>query len=144
MIRIAVLPDLRLDTANAVEHFKRAFDGVRLVTCDSLRVMLGGLDENSSQVRSVISVLSVASDATNAAVVLLHHAGKPAPEGDRARKDLPRGSSGIVDELQSLFVLTKKKGDDVTYVSHEKDRELGAPVADFGLRIVDVPRTTAT
>ncbi len=138
MVRVSVLPDLRLTTEGALEHFRQAFEGVRLVTCDSLRVMIGGVDENSSQVRSLIGILSAASDATNAAVVLLHHAGKPAPEGERTRKDMSRGSSGIVDEFQSLFVATKKKGEPVTCVTHEKDRELGEPIADFGLRIDDV------
>ncbi|MDP9037369.1 MAG: AAA family ATPase [Myxococcota bacterium] len=138
-IRIAVMPDLRLGTEHAVDHYKRTFQGVRLVTCDSLRVMLGGVDENSSQVRSLISVLSVASDTTGAAVGLIHHGGKTPLDGERARKETPRGSSGIVDELQSLFVMTKKKGEAVALVTHEKDRELGEPVADFGLRIDDVP-----
>ena len=45
VIRIAVFPDLRLTTDKAADHFKRAFEGVRLVTCDSLRMMLGGVDE---------------------------------------------------------------------------------------------------
>jgi hypothetical protein len=137
-IRIAVYPDLRLTSDNAVDHYRRAFEGVRFVTCDSLRPMLGGVDENSSQVRGLLSVLSAASDTSNAAVALIHHGGKTPLEGERARKETPRGSSGIVDEFQSLFVMTKKKGDAVALVSHEKDREIGSPVDDFGLRIDDV------
>jgi RecA-family ATPase len=137
-IRIAVHPELRLTTAKAVDHYVRAFDGVRFVTCDSLRPMLGGVDENSSQVRGLMGVLSLASDRSGAAVGLIHHGGKTPLEGERARKETPRGSSGIVDEFQSLFVMTKRKGDLVTLVTHEKDRELGVPAADFGLRIDDV------
>lgn len=139
VIRIAVLPDLRLGTPKAADHFKRVFEGVRLVTCDSLRPMLGGVDENSSQVRGLLGVLSAASDATDAAVALIHHGGKTPIEGGRPRKETARGSSGIVDEFQSMFVMTKAKGDAVTLVTHEKDRELGMAVADFGLRIDDVP-----
>jgi Mn-dependent DtxR family transcriptional regulator len=138
IIRIAVHPELRLTTAKAADHYTRAFEGVRFVTCDSLRPMLGGVDENSSQVRAMLGVLSLASDRSGAAVALIHHGGKTPLQGERARKETPRGSSGIVDEFQSLFVMTKKKGDPVALVTHEKDRELGEPAADFGLRIDDV------
>jgi AAA domain len=141
-VRLAVLPELLLTTDKSLDHFLRAFEGVRFVTCDSLRQMLGAVDENSSQVRALVGVLSSASDRTGAAVALLHHASTKAPqEGtERTRKSMPRGSSAIVDEMQSLFVLTKNKGDAVTFVTHEKDRELGGyPVADFGLRIEDIP-----
>lgn len=137
-IRVAVFPNLRLTTDGAAEHFRRLFEGVRFVTCDSLRMMLGGVDENRSEVRSLMGALSSASDATGAAVALIHHGGKTPLEGQRARKETPRGSSGIVDELQSLFVMTRAKGDDCAVVTHEKDRELGEPLADFGLRIEDV------
>lgn len=141
-IRIAILPDLRLTTDKASEHFRRVFEGVRLVTCDSLRPMLGGLDENSSQVRGYMAALSNASDSSGAAVSLIHHGGKTPNEGSvRTRKEMARGSSGIIDEFQSMFVLSKKKGDAVTLVTHEKDRFLGGTVSDFGLRFEDVSET---
>ena len=38
-----------------------------------------------------------------------------------------------------MLVMSKQKGDSVTLVTHEKDRELGNEAADFGLRIEDVP-----
>ncbi len=138
-IRVAILPDLRLTSDQAADQFRRAFAGVRLVTCDSLRPMLGGLDENSSQVRGYIGALSSASDSSGAAVELIHHAGKTPNEGSqRTRKEMARGSSGILDEFQSMFVQSKKKGEALSLVTHEKDRALGQAVADFGLRIDDV------
>ncbi|MGH7440507.1 MAG: AAA family ATPase, partial [Polyangiaceae bacterium] len=103
-VRIAVYPDVQLTTEGAIEHFRRAFEGVTFVTCDSLRPMLGGLDENSSQVRGYMSALSSASDSSRAAVALIHHIGKTPTDGAKPRKEQPRGSSGIVDELQSMFV----------------------------------------
>jgi hypothetical protein len=51
---------------------------------------------------------------------------------------MSRGSSAIIDEFQSMLVMSKKKGEPVALVTHEKDRELGQEVADFGLRIEDV------
>jgi len=131
-IRIAILPDLRLTTDKATEHFRRLFEGVRMVTCDSLRPMLGGVDENSSQVRGYMDALSSASEASGATVTLIHHGGKTPVDGSaRTRKEMSRGSSAIIDEFQTMLVLSKKKGDPVTLVSHEKDRALGGTVDDL-------------
>jgi len=135
---IAIYPELLLTNPKALQLLCKAFEGKSLVTLDALRPMLGGVDENSSQVRALIHLLSSASESTGAAVVLLHHAGKTPIEGKRARKEISRGSSGIVDELQSLFVMTKIKGDRQALVTHEKDRELGYLVDDFGLTIEDI------
>jgi 5S rRNA maturation endonuclease (ribonuclease M5) len=138
-IRIAVFPTLDLTMANAQSEYARLIDGAALVTADSARVMLGAVDENSSQVRSLLARLSRASEATGAAVVLVIHAGKPSPRGsNRTQKHSARGSSGIVDEMQSMFVLSNRKGDSATRVSHQKDRELGALIPDFGLRFEDI------
>ncbi len=138
-VRIAIFPELNLTTEKAVDHFKREFEGVRLVTCDSLRCMIGAVNENSSEVRDLIRVLTQASDAADAAVALIHHGGKTPKEGEtRSRREMARGSSAIADEFQSMLVMSKKKGDLVTLVTHEKDRELGHEAADFGLRIEDV------
>ena len=138
-VRVSVFPQINLTTDNAADHFKRAFEGVRLVTCDSLRCMIGAVSENASEVRDLLRVLTRASDATEAAVALIHHGGKtPDEASQRTRKEMSRGSSAIVDEFQSMLVMSKKKGDPVTLVTHEKDRELGHEAADFGLRIEDV------
>ncbi|MGD0680037.1 MAG: AAA family ATPase [Polyangiaceae bacterium] len=140
ILRIAVFPELNLTTERAIDHFKREFEGVRLVTCDSLRCMIGSVNENSSEIRDLIRVLTRASDATDAAVGMIHHAGKSPKEGEtRSRREMARGSSAIGDEFQSMLVMSKKKGDAVTLVTHEKDRELGHEAGDFGLRIEDVP-----
>jgi RecA-family ATPase len=131
---------LNLTTDKAIDHFKREFEGVRLVTCDSLRCMIGAVSENASEVRELLRVLTRASDATDAAVGLIHHAGKtPEEPSQRQRREMGRGSSAIGDEVQSMFVMSKRKGDPVTLVTHEKDRELGVEASDFGLRIEDVP-----
>lgn len=138
-VRIAIFPELNLTTEKAVDHFKKEFEGVRLVTCDSLRCMIGAVNENSSDVRDLLRVLTKASDATDACVDLIHHAGKtPDDASNRSRREMSRGSSAIGDEFQSMLVMSKKKGDAVTLVTHEKDRELGGLADDFGLRIEDV------
>src|SRR5690606_8543983 len=55
----------------------------------------------------------------------------------KARKEMGRGSSAIYDECQAVFVVTGDKDEDKR-VTHEKDRELGELVPEFGLRIEDV------
>jgi len=101
--------------------------------------MIGGVDENSSQVRQLIAVTSSASDKTGAAVGIIHHAGNTPMLGHKPRGEMGRGSSAIKDEFQSQYVMTKGKGDPYALVSHEKDRELGYELPNFGLRIDDVP-----
>ena len=87
-----------------------------------------------------MGAVSSASDATGAAACIIHHGGKSPKEGEsRSRKEMSRGSSAIIDEFQSMLVMSKKKGDAVALVTHEKDRELGHEAEDFGLRIDDVP-----
>lgn len=137
MIRAAILPPVKLTTSGALDHFKRALEGAAIVTCDALKGMTPGIDENSSEMRDYVDILGEASGATGCAANLIHHAGKTPMEGSRPRKEAGRGSSGIFDACQSVWVMSAKKGEP-TMVSHEKDRELGYTVDDFGLRIEDV------
>ncbi len=132
-----ILPRLRLTTPGAEDLFCRVFDGYALVILDALKGLTPGVEENSSEIRDYMGTLTRASERTGATCLLLHHAGKTPPVGNRPRKEMGRGSSGIFDECQTVFVATSEKGAAV-YVSHEKDRELGSTVQDFGLRIEDV------
>jgi len=136
-LSVAVYPRLTLTSPNALDYYKQLFDGQDLVTIDALKGVTPGVDENSSEIRDYIDLLSRASEATGAACVLIHHGGKTPIGGNRPRKESARGSSAIFDACAAAFVLTGVKGDPV-HVSHEKDRELGFTVADFGLKIEDV------
>ncbi len=135
---VAIYPRLNLTTKDAEDHYARLFDGHAMALIDALKGVTPGIDENSSEIRDYMGILSRAAERTGCAAVLLHHAGKTAQGGERPRKESGRGSSAIFDECQSVFVLTAGKGEPIR-VSHEKDRELGALLPDFGLRIDDVP-----
>ncbi len=140
-VRVAVFPDLRLDSQGAAAAFRHLFEGVRLVTVDSLRTIAGSIDENDSRIRSALNVLSSAADKTDASVWVIHHGGKP-QGGDgppRARKHLARGSSAIGDEAQSIFTASSL-GFGRSRVHHVKTRSLTALVPDFELTVSDVPR----
>ena len=136
-IRVAIYPPLNLTTTDAIDHYARAFDGAAVATLDALKGLTPGIDENSSVMRDYMGVLARASEKTGCVPILLHNVGKTPLDGKRPRKESARGSSAIFDECATAFVMTTKKGEDI-HVSHEKDRELGNAVSDFGLRIVDV------
>jgi hypothetical protein len=131
-----VLPRFNLTSPNARDFYAQLFEGWDLVILDALKGMTPGVEENSSAMRDYMHVLTEASEATGAVALIIHHAGKTPINGTRPRKEMARGSSGIYDECQSVFVLTGDKGTPIK-VSHEKDRERGETVPDFGLTIHD-------
>lgn len=136
-IRASIYPSVNLTSPGAFDHYCRAFEGVAIATCDALKGMTPGIDENDSAIREFIDMLGIVSERTGCMIVLIHHAGKTPMDGSRPRKESGRGSSGIFDACQSVWVMSAKKGEP-TMVTHEKDRELGYLVEDFGLRIEDV------
>ena len=137
-IKVAVYPDTNLTSAMALEHYVEAMSGATIATVDSLKQITPGVEENSSKMRDYMRVLSQASEATGCAVILIHHAGKTDPK--KSRKEMGRGSSGIYDECQAVFVVTTDQGqaNPDRSVTHEKDRELGRLVPGFDLRFVDM------
>jgi len=137
-LRVAVYPTVNLTTADALKHYVEAMAGASIATIDALKGITPGVEENSSAMRDYMRVLSVASEHTGCAVLLIHHAGKTDPK--KPRKEMGRGSSAIYDECQAVFVVTGDKQDDKR-VTHEKDRELGETVPEFGLRFEDVLTT---
>lgn len=136
-VDVAVFPKLNLTTADAEDLYVRLCEDYSFVTIDALKGATPGIDENSSAIRDYIDILSRVSERSGATICQIHHAGKTPMQGSRARKESGRGSSAIFDACAAVFVLTSDKGEPI-HVTHEKDRELGATLPDFGLRIVDV------
>jgi RecA-family ATPase len=136
-LRVAIHPALYLDSAGAEDALTRAFEGVGIVIVDSLRAAAPSADENSSEIRRHIDVMSRAAEKTGALPLLVHHARKPSEMTKGGAKMTIRGSSAIFDACASVFVLDAEKGEP-TRVHHEKDRITGTTVADFGLSVEDV------
>lgn len=96
-LRLAALPSLMLDDPKAYDAVCFAADGVELVIIDALRGSAPRQDENDSSVRSVLDMLNRSSNATGAAFMMLHHAGKPKDSHGSDARTLARGSSAIFD-----------------------------------------------
>jgi hypothetical protein len=135
-LKVTVYPEVNLTTKGAVKHYIEAMKGCAIATVDSLRAITPGADENGSEMRALVRVLTKASEETGCAVLLIHHAGLP--QQGRARKNLSRGSTAIRDELQTQLNATGEKGSPIL-ITHDKDRELGYTVDPFRVRIEDVP-----
>ncbi len=133
-LAVACFPDIHLNQAKAREAYLRECEGVGLVLIDALRGATPGVDENDSDIRRYIDVLSAVSDVTGTAFILIHHSGKG--EGDHAGV---RGSSAIFDGCGCVFELKAKEGAAslVTQIKGPAEAE-GGRMAPFGLEISDV------
>jgi len=76
-LRVAAMPRVYLDHDKSIEELTRIVDGAALVLVDSLRAAFPSADENSSEVRTYLDVLSRVSERTGACIAIIHHARKP-------------------------------------------------------------------
>jgi RecA-family ATPase len=137
LIRCAIYPEQRLERASKPSWI-RLCEGRRLVVIDSFRAACPRLDENSSEAREPLDMLSSISDDTGCTIVVLLH-GRKAQLGDPGgARDSVRGSSAIHDAVQSGFVLQQEQKGGPTVVTHIKSRMDGHKRDPFGLRISDV------
>ncbi|NOU31276.1 MAG: AAA family ATPase [Polyangiaceae bacterium] len=141
-LRVATLPPC-LDRDDAEALLLRAIappgrPPTTMVILDSLRALVPTLDENSSDVRRPLDMLTRLSEKTGATFVVIHHAGKPSADRANGARFAPRGSSAIFDAAQSVFVLASEDGKAPSRVTHTKDRILGATVDDFAFASEDV------
>ncbi len=137
VLRLGVHPEVALSHADAEEVYVRAADGCVAIVVDSLRAATPGVDENSSDIRRPVDVLARVSERTGATCFVIHHARKPSADSPKGARYALRGSSGLYDAMASVFVLSAEKGEP-TRVEHEKCRNRGILVDDFGLDVEDV------
>lgn len=136
-LRVCVQPCASLGDRDAQTVYDKACEGQALVIVDSLRAADSSADENSSDARRSLDLLNRVAERHGTVVFVIHHANKPkadAPEGNRYRI---RGSSAIFDGAASVFVFASEKGQPIR-VTHEKCRNRGTTMEDFGLRVTDV------
>jgi hypothetical protein len=132
-------PGFTLTDARARSAFLELADGADVLAIDALRSAAPTIDENASEIRRYVDLLSEVSEASGCAIWLLLHTGKPSAPGEAPRG--PRGSSGIRDALGALYELQTVGAGQVRRVRQTKASEhaIGPAIADFSLQIEDVP-----
>jgi hypothetical protein len=134
------MPRVYLDKPGAFEQYVAACDGAALIVIDALRGAAPNSDENDSSFRNVVDLCSYISQRTGAAVVLLHHAGKPKEGHTADARTLARGSSAIFDACGCVFNVTAKPGEAARLVSQVKApaEAQGGALDPFELVVEDV------
>ncbi len=118
-LRVACMPSVYVDSDGGADTLASLFDGKALVVVDSLRAAAPSADENSSDVRRPLDILTRAAERTGAAVVVIHHARKPKEQGDAVRFSI-RGSSALFDALRERLRPRRNEG---TPARQEPSRE---------------------
>jgi hypothetical protein len=135
-MRACIMPRAYLDEEDIADRLVRLLDGASFVLVDSLRAAFPHADENSSEIRAHLDVLSRVSERTGAAIAVIHHARKPNQQGAGTATHAIRGSSALFDACQSVYVFEGEK-DTPTRVHHQKDRVRGLTLDEFGLTSED-------
>jgi hypothetical protein len=133
----ASLPQFYLDNPDAEAILTGLCAGKALLIVDSLRAAAPSVEENSSDARKTLDMLTRVSEATECAVLVLHHARKPSESQSGGAKMAIRGSGAHFDACSSVLVFVGEKGQP-TKVSHEKERISGILTDDFSLTVEDV------
>lgn len=136
-LQVAVSPDMHLDAPGAEATLSRACKGKALVLIDSFRASCPTADENSSEMRQHLDMLGRVSERTAASILVIHHAKKPTKEQPGGDKFSIRGSGALFEACGGVFIFSGEKGNPTT-VHHEKERNRGQTVEDFGIDAVDV------
>jgi hypothetical protein len=139
-LTLAALPRVFLDDRDALEKFMRMCERFDLCIIDAFRGAAPQVNENDSQVRNAIDLLTYVSEQTGCAHVLLHHAGKPKEQHESDDRTLARGNSAIFDAAGCVLNFTAKSGEQrkVKQVK-QPSGAVGAELAPFGLVVSDVP-----
>ncbi|MGC4091381.1 MAG: AAA family ATPase [Polyangiaceae bacterium] len=136
-LTLVSMPQVYLDGGLAEAFLVGKCAGVDLMIIDSLRAACPTLDENDSQIRLVLDMLTRVSVKTGTTILVIHHARKPQRDAAGGAKMAIRGSGAIFDACGSVLVFEAEKGQP-TRVSHEKARTSGRPADDFTIRVEDV------
>lgn len=137
-LSLITMPNMPLDGPKAEAELTRVVEGYTLVLIDSLRAAAPHIDENSSDARRPLDMLSRISDRTGAAFLVIHHARKPNAAQVGGAKMAVRGSGAIFDACGSVLVFEGEKGQP-SRVTHEKARSSGILTDDFQLDVSDIP-----
>ncbi|MFO0553481.1 MAG: AAA family ATPase [Polyangiaceae bacterium] len=135
-LALVALPDVTLTSPQGLDWFSRVCEGAALVIVDSLRAAAPDIEENSSDIRRPLDMLTRLSERTGVVPLVIHHARKPSRESAGGPRMAIRGSGAIYDACSTILVFGAEKGEP-TLVSHEKARNRGILTDDFRLATED-------
>lgn len=110
LLRWRSYPNFRLNQRGALEVLCKTLDGATACGVDSLKALCPGTKENDSSMADFVGILGEASEKTGAAIVLIHHEGKPGEDGQRVAHLRGRGSSAIQGCLSSQWSVSPRSG----------------------------------
>lgn len=107
-LKTYIHPQLMMNDSRSEETLIRLCDGFDLCIVDSLSASTSGLDENKSEMRAPIDVMSRVSERLQCSFLILHHIRKPGSDDKEfSWEDLEyaiRGSSAIQNACGSIWV----------------------------------------
>jgi hypothetical protein len=104
-------------------------DDVKLLVIDNLGVISAGADENTRDMITVMCLLRSMAENTGAAIIMIHHKTKNAPQRSRTGNTL-RGHSSIEAALDLALMVTRPEGSPSIMVQSTKSRDVD--VLPFG------------
>lgn len=123
-LEVSTHPSVYLTTEGIEQALVAEVQGWDLVVLDSLRRMVPGVDENSSQVSQYLDILTRVSEHTGCTFLVLHHAGKsPADGSKRSPRESARGSSAITDALGAMWVVEGEGAGAPRVMTHARAHE---------------------
>jgi hypothetical protein len=134
-LAVAVMPPWLALTEACAARWHELMIGRDLIIIDSLKAATAGRDENDSSIRAGLDMLGHVSEQTGCRPLPIHHAKKPQADDPGGRYAI-RGSSGIYDACDSVYLFSAAKGEPVS-VEHVKARSHGELVDSFALVIAD-------
>ncbi len=130
-LQAEVFPKASLLAEGASRMLEQLTESFDLVIFDSLKKMISGADENSAEVEAYTRKLLEVSEKTGRTFLVLIHTGKTSP--DRMELETVRGSSAIVGDLGSTFLVAREPETGLLKLAHVK-----ASVAADGGRLEPV------
>ena len=110
------MPDPWLDLSkpeNVIGMIERinAIGNVGVMVIDHLGQVFGSVDENSPLASQVMGAIRQISEATNTAIILIHHAKKGQGKDGGAPEDMLRGSGAILAGVDAAFMVERDQTD---------------------------------
>lgn len=115
-------PPLDASDPASVAMLAARIEGAGLVVIDNLGTISGGIEENASGMRLVMSNLRWLAETTGAAIVLIHHQRKSNGAIGARAGDALRGHSSIEAALDYALLVTREPYSDQITVKSTKSR----------------------